>query len=103
MLGLDACDEAQVGLLALGVRGPLQPRTVVRLATLRGSPLARADQVVIELGFSDGTTEAVAAARLRVRRDGARLWCALDSGRELALLDEPCASALLALVSSGVA
>jgi len=100
LLQLDARDEAQVGLFALGVpaeAGDPRPALVVDdVRLLEGSPFSpNAHRRSVELRFRDGRAEIIDLARFGVKRhpDG-RVFCSVMRGRHEAELTHEMAARL---------
>jgi SagB-type dehydrogenase family enzyme len=86
ILGLDATQESQVGLFALGVPAESAPGpqaiTIERFAVRKGSPFAfEPSRHSVELVFADGATEIVDAGDFVVTESAGRFFCVLGRGR----------------------
>jgi hypothetical protein len=102
LLGLDSRDEAQVGMLALGMADE-EALATARIVALRELPQSAfsggAVGAVVELTYADGMRAVLPAAELEVTSDGnGELICRMLSGRQVASVDGACQETLRRLL-----
>jgi SagB-type dehydrogenase family enzyme len=104
LLGVDARDEAQVGLFALGAGNSAQPSRmrIVALARDTTSPFADdAPGSAIELRFADGARHVVPRAELAlVREPEGALRCRVGRRGDVADIEESCRGDALRLLGT---
>ena len=106
LLGLDARDEGQVGLFALGVPASSEANTapfaITAARSIARSPFGTTGPgAAVELSFGDGSKEIIDSARLHLEtgRDGTTR-CAVRGGRHWATVDAEVAATLRGLKDS---